>query len=790
MKTVSTRELTLAVAAALFFGWASVALAASPLQQPGGGVAEGDDPVAWTGDHTFDALFDWGTAETFTDTDATPDVSTGALWNTFTNALTITDFDGAPADGQFLLVRSVGAIVFDCTGAGLDCGSTDITTATGDLTAWLYDGVDWDMVAFMDVSTDMGTDATGSAGDNVRVEDGDNAGTFTSIDTTASFEDQGDINFAFTDGGVGGPDAITATVRADSVALTTDTTGNYAAGDAEAGAATTGDSATSFFSSGTIAHEQGGLEADVSAFGAGLYGQTAGNATINVDTEAELETAAVAGANILLETEIDASSELAAIMDDETGSGLLVFGTAPVFVTSIEIGAAVLSEAELEILDGATITTAELDTLSDASNADSLHVHAAAGITDGSIDFAEILYSNTLAANPALAVDECFFLADVSGGGIICEGSVANTNEQLYRFPNVDGADTTEFVVVSDDANVSPAEAGFLDGVTSQVIDDDRIDTAAELDAIVADENLLVETEIDASSELLAIMDDETGTGLLVFATSPTFLGNPVHPADSISDSELDEGATFNWTGNHTFDALVDVGTQTQFSDTDATPDVSGGIYFSTFTNALTITDFDGTPTDGQLLIVESLGAITWDCTGAGLDCGSTDIVTAAGDITMWVYDATDWDLISFMDVSADQGSSGGPSQATQAALEAETNEDTYAPPDLLLHNPGVAKAWVKFDIASTVNASQNVASVTDTGTGDWLINIATDFSGVDYAGVAAYRIDLGDGNKRIIQLGAQAAGTLQVIMSTGDGGNPADPAAADDMHVAMFGDQ
>jgi hypothetical protein len=42
------------------------------------------------------------------------------------------------------------------------------------------------------------------------------------------------------------------TIQANSVALTTDTTGNYAAGDAEAGAALTGDSATSFFSAGTI----------------------------------------------------------------------------------------------------------------------------------------------------------------------------------------------------------------------------------------------------------------------------------------------------------------------------------------------------------------------------------------------------------------------------------------------------------------------------------------------------------------------------------------------------------
>ena len=48
------------------------------------------------------------------------------------------------------------------------------------------------------------------------------------------------------------------TVDANSVDLATDTTGNYAAGDAEAGAALTGDSATSFFSAGTLEVARGG----------------------------------------------------------------------------------------------------------------------------------------------------------------------------------------------------------------------------------------------------------------------------------------------------------------------------------------------------------------------------------------------------------------------------------------------------------------------------------------------------------------------------------------------------
>ncbi len=50
-----------------------------------------------------------------------------------------------------------------------------------------------------------------------------------------------------------------------------------------------------------------------------------------------------------------------------------------------------------------------------------------------------------------------------------------------------------------------------------------ELNTESELEAQITDmANILQEDEIDASSELLAIMDDETGTGLLVFGTSPT----------------------------------------------------------------------------------------------------------------------------------------------------------------------------------------------------------------------------------------------------------------------------
>ncbi len=60
-----------------------------------------------------------------------------------------------------------------------------------------------------------------------------------------------------------GPTEIT------DLTLGTDTAGNYADGTAEAGSALTGDTATAFFSAGTIEHERGGLQFDAAAITTG-----------------------------------------------------------------------------------------------------------------------------------------------------------------------------------------------------------------------------------------------------------------------------------------------------------------------------------------------------------------------------------------------------------------------------------------------------------------------------------------------------------------------------------------
>lgn len=113
------------------------------------------------------------------------------------------------------------------------------------------------------LTTNAGTDTVtiaatgGGSGDSLRVEDGTNSGTFTAM-SDADFDDGGDIDFQRT---AGTPDSVAGVVRANSVTLTTDTTGNYAASDAEAGAALTGDSATAFFAAGALEVDRGGTGA-------------------------------------------------------------------------------------------------------------------------------------------------------------------------------------------------------------------------------------------------------------------------------------------------------------------------------------------------------------------------------------------------------------------------------------------------------------------------------------------------------------------------------------------------
>ena len=126
------------------------------------------------------------------------------------------------------------------------------------------------------------------------------------------------------------------------------------------------------------------------------------------------------------------------------------------------------------------------------------------------------------------------------------------------------------------------------------------------------------------------------------------------------------------------------------------------------------------------------------------------------------------------------------PGQATQAAVEAETNEDTYIPPDLIKNSPGVAKAWCHWEMVGThaIKASYNVDSVTDGGGVGLTDHVwGTDFSSINYVVVGG-----GEWDQHVItQVGANKATTG---MRTAQADSNMALIDGDNGMLAAFGDQ
>lgn len=83
---------------------------------------------------------------------------------------------------------------------------------------------------------------------------------------------------------------------------------------------------------------------------------TATNVFDIIDTEAELESISNI-TNIIRESEIDASNELSAIVDDETGTGALMFGTSPLISTGLGIVESPPSNIELYVAGEAGVSS-------------------------------------------------------------------------------------------------------------------------------------------------------------------------------------------------------------------------------------------------------------------------------------------------------------------------------------------------------------------------------------------------------------------------------------------------
>ena len=160
-----------------------------------------------------------------------------------------------------------------------------------------------------------------------------------------------------------------------------------------------------------------------------------------------------------------------------------------------------------------------------------------------------------------------------------------------------------------------------------------------------------------------------------------------------------------------------------------------------------------------------------------GGGAGATPVATAAG-TTGQVLTATTGGAPSFANPVFNA--------ATQAQMEAATNNVVTTTPLATNWHPGVAKAWIMASgDGTTINASHNVSSITDTAAGQLTVNLTTAFSSTSYVIVATS----GQASRffRYACVENDVTTTGSFLIFAGDVGAVKDP---DMYYIACFGDQ
>jgi len=202
---------------------------------------------------------------------------------------------------------------------------------------------------------------------------------------------------------------------------------------------------------------------------------------------------------------------------------------------------------------------------------------------------------------------------------------------------------------------------------------------------------------------------DSQAQGDILYATSTTVLSR-------LGKSGTSTHSLTN-TGTNNNPAWAQVALATGVSGT--LPVANGGTGATTLTDkAVLISQDSGTDTLGSVALTTSGQVIIGGSSGP-----AAATLTAGSNVT-----------ITNGDGSISIAAGGGPAQAEESDIEDETNEDTYIPPDLAKHIKGAAKFWCDVLLAGSLTGTDyNVASITDTGTGDRTVVYTTAMAEANY---------------------------------------------------------
>lgn len=125
---------------------------------------------------------------------------------------------------------------------------------------------------------------------------------------------------------------------------------------------------------------------------------------------------------------------------------------------------------------------------------------------------------------------------------------------------------------------------------------------------------------------------------------------------------------------------------------------------------------------------------------------------------------------------------------ATQSEQETGSSTTVFVTPGRQQYHPSAAKAWCYADTAGAVNASYNISSATDVGTGRIGFNFTTAFSSANYAVVVGTRTAFtAVVFASVDNSGTQTASRSDAYASTSTTGAATDPA---NWYMAAYGDQ
>ena len=231
------------------------------------------------------------------------------------------------------------------------------------------------------------------------------------------------------------------------------------------------------------------------------------------------------------------SSELAGVISDETGSGSLVFAISPTLTGTPQVPTAANATSNSMVASTLFVQNAVANLIGTAPAALNTLQELATALGD------DANFSTTVLSRIGSAFGQAnLAYAQANTAVTIGQSAFAQANTAFTAATSAFASSNTKVATVAGVTATSISNAMLLDGVKAvdgvgSGLDADLLDglSGGGSGSYASKANTLAVFASTTSAELAGVISDETGSGSLVFATSPTLAGTPQAPTSAIS---------------------------------------------------------------------------------------------------------------------------------------------------------------------------------------------------------------------------------------------------------------